>query len=60
MGFTCGICKPRYKRHVDDVYPRDPRDEKLIRTGLKYFQKSFYAFQRFDHFLGQTSLNQPK
>ena len=43
MGFTCGICKPRYKRHVDDVYPRDPRDEKLIRTRFRYLQNLFYA-----------------
>ena len=34
MGYTCGLCKPRYLRHVDDVYPRDPKDEKLIRSDM--------------------------
>lgn len=35
---SCGcvgrLYKPRYKRHVDDVFPRDPKDEKLIRADM--------------------------
>ena len=44
IGMSCGclgvLYKPRYKRQVDEIYPRDPLDEKIIATEmdkLKYY-----------------------
>ena len=35
---SCGclgvLYKPRYRRQVDAIYPRDPMDEKLIRAEM--------------------------
>ena len=49
IGMSCGclgvLYKPRYKRQVDEIYPRDPMDGKIIATEmdkLKYYTLNMF------------------
>ena len=57
---SCGclgvLYKPRYKRQVDEIYPRDPLDEKIIATEMdKLRVRKIYSF--YSYFFLENSKN---